>query len=281
MTKIKPYLSFWTYGGIFTENEKVLDAHGKNHFILNMYKVCAYLLLRLYGEVHLITDKRGAKFLKDIPFTTVDTSLENLPKDIGILWSAGKIYSYKLLADKKELFAHIDADVFMTKKLPEDLVNSDVFSGHKEFNVFFRYGVKEFFDVIPNKYLLAEKLPDTSYSMCIFGGRDFDFIKYYSEIALKAILDKENIKAIKNHYFEAYHYPACITEQYFLTIASEVKGKNIKVLINNLDEQSDHDSIQKKGLPFEYLHLCQSKHDENIREFVIKTGNMIFNQKKI
>ena len=275
---MKPCLSFWTYGGMYAHDLNIPD---KSNTILNMYKVCAYLLLRLYGEVHLITDKRGAKFLKDIPFTTVDISLENLPKDMGIIWSAGKIYSYKLLADKKEPFFHLDADVIMTQKLPEDLVNSDVFVQNKEFNVFDAYGVLEFFNLIPNKYFLAEKLSNTSYNMGVFGGKDFEFIKYYSETALRAALDQDNLRAIRNHYFTEYHYPACIFEQYFLTLAAQIKNKNVTTFIT-IKEELDliyelMPVIEKRSIPMGYFHLWNAKNDKSKRDFYDKIGAKIFN----
>ena len=245
-----------------------------------MYKVCAYLLLRLYGEVHLITDKRGAKFLKDIPFTTVDTSLDNLPKELSLMVpSLGKIYGYKLLADKGEPFFYLDADVIMTQKLPEDFVNADVFVEHKQNFAFYEYDVLELYNLVPNKYLFSKKLPLEAYNLSVFGGKDFEFIKFYTNFAMDFTLDKKNADLIKNNYWKNFLCPATTIEQYFLSICLTIKGKTPKVLVELPDDKGIKDNmklLEERTSKIGYLHLWDKKYDPEAEALIKNLSFKIF-----
>jgi hypothetical protein len=144
---MKPYLSCWSYG-----------YHGKDDdFIKDLYKLSAHLLLVNYGEVHLVTDKEGKERLKNIPFTSINTSLEILPKNLKVLWSLGKVLAYKIISEKGEPFFHIDNDVFLFKKLPEEILNKEVITQHKEEDAHYFYEVNSFTENIPNKFYLEKE----------------------------------------------------------------------------------------------------------------------------
>lgn len=282
-------MSLWSGGGQFQSNIFSKSASIKNHYFnLNLYKVCALALLRLYGEVHLVTDKRGAIFLKKIPFTTVDTSLENLPKNIDILWSLGKIYTYKIMADKGEPFFHVDHDLILGSKLPEDFINSEVFASHHEYKAFWEYEVREFYNIIINKYYMKNILPEIAYNTCIFGGRDLEFIKHYSSEVMRLSLDEKNIKAIQKHLFSRWWSPACIIEQYGLSSISALKNKNITTLLNVSEKEYNttfsnntlDEMLDKKFKELNCFHLMGKKHskeDSKEKKIINAIGQKVFN----
>lgn len=279
---MKPYLSLWSEGYYKSASEE------KKIFLLNCYKMSAFFLLKHYKEVHLITDSSGAKFLKKIPFTTVSTELDLLPKNSSILWSLGKLYSYKLISEKKEPFIHVDHDVFLVNKINENVLNSDIFVQNEEFYAFYEYKVKDFFNILENKYLLGTKLPDQAYNMGIFGGQNTSLINKFSTEALKLPLDKKNLSNIVKTSFEFYHTPACIIEQYQLSIFLEINKIVPKCLIDLSDRKSyDTDSnkeiISSRGAEIKYFHLWGDKENsqkpekKEIITKIIDFGNSIFN----
>jgi len=223
---MKPYLSCWSYG-----------YHGNDdEFILDMYQLSAFLLKNLYGEVHLITDLEGKERLKKINFTSVDTSLEILPKDLRILWSLGKIYAYKLIAEKGEPFVHLDNDAFLFKELLDDIELNDLIAQHSEQDAYHFYEVENFTKTIPNPYYLKEHKIHHGANMSIFGGYNLEFIKFYAEEALKLALDKDNQVYFKNTYFNKSFSPPCIVEQYYMTLLADMNNVEVKYLFNSWEE---------------------------------------------
>lgn len=276
---MKPYLSLWSYGYYRDFNKE------KEEFLLNSYKMSTFFLLKHYGEAHLITDNRGAEFLKKIPFTSVDTSLESLPKECSIIWSLGKLLSYKIISEKGEPFFHIDNDVFLVNKLPENFLNQDLFVQHEEFYAFYEYGVKDFFNIIPNKYLLGEMLPDRSHNFGVFGGQDFKFINKFANAALRLPLDKANLYAIHNNNFEFHHTPSTIIEQYQFSIFCLLHHRWPKPLIDLSDRKDKNNKenqeiVTQRAESIKYFHFWTEKHSEkrvNLIKQINNFGRLIFN----
>lgn len=241
---MKPYLSCWSYG-----------YHGKDdEFILDMYQLSAFLLKNLYGEVHLITDLEGKERLKKINFTSVDTSLEILPKDLRIIWSLGKIYSYKLIAEKGEPFIHLDNDAFLFKELSDDILLNNVIVQHPEQDAYHFYEVENFTKNIPNPYYLKEHKIDYGANMSIFGGYNIKFIKFYAEEALKLALDKDNQTFFRDTYFHKSFIPACIVEQYYMSLLANMNNVEVKYLFNGWEEFGD------KAKHLGFCHIWSAKH---------------------
>src|ERR1700677_5057837 len=78
-----------------------------------------------YGQVELVTDDEGARWLIDklkLPFTTIRTDLQSVDVPPRI-WAFGKIIAYSL---QTEPFFHIDGDVYLMGKLPEKYETVDL-----------------------------------------------------------------------------------------------------------------------------------------------------------
>jgi hypothetical protein len=276
---MKPYLSLWSNGYYNDFDEQ------KKQFLLNCYKMSAFLLLKHYKEAHLITDFQGAEFLNKIPFTSVDTCLEDLPEHCSILWSLGKLYAYKNISKKGDPFFHIDHDVFLVNKLSEAFIKEDLFVQHEEFYAFYEYDIQGFFNCIPNKYILGKFLPTKAYNMGIFGGQDVEFINKFASEGLKVCLDKQNLEAIKNNNFK-YHYTPCLaTEQYIFSVMCHLNNKNPKPLIELSDRKNNGNSdnieiIEKRGEHIKYFHFWTEKYSDKRIHLINKINNFgatIFN----
>jgi hypothetical protein len=272
---MKPNLVLWTksIGPLRENHAKIKQKKGKcwestifwdeDENILNVYKISANLLLKIYGEANLITDFEGAKLLKDIRFTKVDTYLEDLPINCNKAWSLGKVYACKILAEEKKPFFIIDPDTFLTKKLPQKLNDAGVFAQNLEYSAFYDYQVFEFFNSIKNKYILEEKLPLSAYNCAILGGNDFDFFKFYTKSVFEILLDEENLNNIKNHDYKSYSAPTWILEQYLLNLCAEITCKKIETLVNLEDRKhyniNQNLQILHKRFPPGYFHLHDQK----------------------
>jgi len=242
---LKTYLSCWSPG-----------YHKKDYFDYNLYKLSAYYLKKNYGNVNLITDKYGAEFLKDIKFDKVDTSLEDLPKYVGAIWGLGKIKAYGLIAEKKEPFIHIDHDVFLTKKLNEDIHNSQIIAQHLEREINNLYGLDKFHLELPNLGFMANNRIKNAANMGIFGGNDFDFIKKYSDESVNLALDLANLKYIRETIFEYSWQPSVLYEQYFMTLMADYENKKITYLYSS--ELEFESKSEENG----YIHIWGAKNGD-------------------
>jgi hypothetical protein len=85
----------------------------------------AWQAKKTHDNISLVTDKAGAKLFLNVlrlPYDSVDTSLEQY-RGPGRFWSAAKVYSYGL---QKDPFVHIDGDVILWNKLPDDCLAAPV-----------------------------------------------------------------------------------------------------------------------------------------------------------
>jgi hypothetical protein len=274
---MKPYLSLWSVGYYKNLNQE------KRAFLLNCYKMSAFFLLKHYKEVHLITDFEGAYFLKNIPFTSVDTSLEILPKKYDIMWSLGKLYTYQVISERGDPFFHIDSDVFLVNKLNESFLKEKVFVQHEEFYAFYEYQIKELFNIVQNKHLLGKILPDNAYNFGIFGGNDVEFINKFAIEALKLPLDNYDI--IGKHCFKFHHTPACAIEQYQFSIFCSINNIIPKTLIDLSDRKEfnnkeNEQTVESRARDIKYFHFWNEKFSNKRTDLVDRIqsfGNTIYN----
>ncbi|MHA4808598.1 DUF6734 family protein [Flavitalea flava] len=173
-------------------------------------------LKELYGEVELITDKKGKKVLIDtlgLPYSKVSTSLEgtldHYPKE---LWALAKVHSYSI---QKEPFIHIDGDVFLWQPFNRDLLHAPVISQNQELNLFFYKTILDEvnanFSYIPEYFsqIHYENKDIRSSNAGIIGGNDLGFIAKYCRNAFDFIdrnmncLQKVNTGNL-NFLFEQY-----------------------------------------------------------------------------
>jgi hypothetical protein len=243
---MKFYLSFWSQGyrGQYED------------FNYNLYKLSAYYLKKNYGNVHLITDSIGAKFLEDIGFDSIDTSLDDLPKNIGMIWSLGKIKSYQIISEKGEEFIHVDDDVFLTKEMPDGFLDQGVVAQHKENLVKSFYRIYDFYNYMPVLGNMALGSIDHAANMGIFGGYDLDFIHKYSTESLNLALNLKNINFINNTNFYHSWQPAVMFEQYYMSLLAHQMNKNIYYLFESEGE------LDFRSKEIGYIHLWSAKKNQ-------------------
>ena len=239
---MKAYLSFWSPG-----------YHQQDAFNHNLYKLSAFYAKKYFKNVHLITDNNGKKYLEDIKFDTIDTSLESLPKDIGLLWSLGKIEAYRLIALKQEPFIHIDNDIFLIKDITPYIKDKPIFAQHKEDVEISGYDMQQFEVKLPVKGLLAKHKIKHAANMGIFGGTDMDFILRYSTETINLALNNENISFYKKSSFRKNWEPTVMHEQYYMSLMADYEKKEVTYLLQDL-YNLDPEAIDKG-----FVHLWGAK----------------------
>jgi len=218
--------SFWSkpfhayYGGIWCRPLHHLLAWG----------LSVQTASRHYPETLLITDRPGKKLLVDqlgLHFSEVSTELERLNNVDQGWWALGKLVAYSL---QDRPFLHLDADVFLWKRLPSHLLEAPVFTQNPEgFHAhdphyrpqdiewaFAQQGVR-----LPMEWEWARS--NRSYfpaeNCGVIGGSHVEFLRYYARTAVDLVLRVENAAAWSRlHDKRGY---SIVLEQFFLSACAE------------------------------------------------------------
>lgn len=237
----------------------------KNSLDYKMFKLSLHLLRLQFAEVILITDCLGQECLKDLPFTRIETSLDNkIPGDYQLMWALSKIVAYKEIVQKGDPFIHIDNDVFLFGRLTHHVLYSPLITQHKETKINNIYGVENFINAIPNKYYFNSKQIDYCANFGIFGGTDLEFIDFYATEAMKVALDPENKQALCRPEVNHFH-PSVMVEQYYFCLLAELFDKKISYL---LGEDFKEDS---KKVGYTHLWGAKTNSDIDVQEKLDKT----------
>ena len=253
---MKIYHSFWE-GGYKNVDED----------LYNMHKLSALTALKNHGNITLITTERGKEFLKDIPYTNIELFEEEIPYEYSRVWAISKLFAYKQIVNKNQPFLHIDYDVFLFKKLPDNIMNADVICQNieDEYCVNGTYCLPSFLENCKNKYLLDGSLK-YAYNVGIFGGNNISAIKYYVDEVMKLLFDQYNkdFWVNENHNNNHWFY-SVIVEQLYLSYCMKKININPTVLFESYP-------YEPKSKELGYTHLMGMK---NCRETMEKVKNKL------
>lgn len=256
---MKVYMSYWT-GGVRHKSTN-----------LDMWKLSAALVKKHYKEVHLITDTVGKEILQDLPFDTVDTSLDKVPP-FQKIWALGKVYAYQTAAQQGP-FLHIDADVFLWKPLPFNLLQANIFTQSPDHPIFNDKGVYNIQYDISTLQLVNGELPQPwikhmgdiknnfyPYNMGIFGGTDVKSILGYCQFVIDMVNDPK-FSEIWNTQTTVELAKSCLIEQANLYIFAKENNLKIKTFMKDF-EDSTNVTYQA------YTHLMLGKDYPEIKEAI-------------
>lgn len=191
-------------------------------------------LVKYYDEVELYTDDFGYDVLikkLQLPYTKVHVVLNELniyPKD---LWAIAKIKAYSL---QEEPFIHIDGDVFIWEKFPEDFLNSKLVTQNLENTTgYYREmwnSISEHITFIPEE--LSSFHNGTSNLCCnmgIVGGNDVKFFKKYCEKSFEFV--NKNIEFWNK--INLFNFNIFFEQELFYGL-STINSKEIKYLFDEI-----------------------------------------------
>lgn len=161
---------------------------------------------RHYPRTALVTDDAGAELLVDrlgLPFESVSTRLNRLADRDPRFWCFGKLHAY---AAQEEPFVHIDADVYLWRRLPPAVEAAPVLAQNPEL---FRLGYSDYRPEmiegavraaggwLPDEFRVPGPLGSELRGACcgIFGGRDTAFVRHYADLACRLIEHPDNAPA--------------------------------------------------------------------------------------
>jgi len=222
--------SFWSKP-FYSERKKEKTyggwRHRKYHFF--SWALSCLTIKKIYGEIHLITDKKGRELLINglqLPYSSVSTKLESLNHYPETLWAVGKLHTYSL---QKEPFLHVDGDVYLWKRFNKRLINAELVGQHidKE-EGHYHFGIAQLkrkkIALLPEMKIDFEQHKKfLATNAGIIGGKNVDFFKAYSERAFWFI--DQNLKSIKSDFIGANY--AIIYEQYLFSVMA--RAKNIRI----------------------------------------------------
>jgi hypothetical protein len=262
--------SFWS---------KPFAAHMARAWREPKYHLLAWgLSLRLareyYPETLLVTDTAGKGLLVDrlgLEFAEVSTELDRLRDVDPGWWPLGKLIAYNL---QDRPFVHLDDDVFLWRALPAALTSAAVFAQCPEFNslqnawfrpdagvsLFARHGL-----ALPAEWEWASSRIGTWFRQenCgILGGQRTDFLRYYSELGIRLVMDPAHAaawaelpeKTVFTILVEQFLLTACL-EYHRFAPGSPFRGISVRHLFPNWEAACNPQSAASAG----YTHLMGNK----------------------
>jgi hypothetical protein len=170
---------------------------------LHSWVLSVELSARHYGEVELVTDTYGKALLADrlqLPFSAVRTAMDQVPAHVSARhWSLSKIVAYALQTTP---FVHVDADVYLWKRLPARLEAAPVFAQNTDSHVWLNFHYTEayflmykFLTVLPADFTYTPRVfhPwDTAICCGILGGRDWQLLRGVAQQAVEVLCGEAN-----------------------------------------------------------------------------------------
>jgi hypothetical protein len=281
--------------------------------IKKLHEMSVECALHSYGNIHLITTLEGKEFLKDIPYTSVEIFDENIEQiDLSMtelvgeypdVWALSKMIAYYQIAKKKKPFFHIDYDVFLFNRLPEEYNTADLVVQHIENTnmINFYYDLDQFEKHVGDKFFYDPN-KKLAFNCGIFGGNNFDAIISYFQESMKLLLSPKNEvywkyykKIIQSKYLKIYdengyqeksfnplnpttdyianaNLSSCILEQFWLYQFCEHIKLKPKLIFENIDYRTwpdFYDQIKDRSRELGYVHLMGAlKYETQILDMI-------------
>lgn len=228
MGKIKIVQSYWSKA--YKNSHNYGWACKDSHYM--SWALSCLQLRKFYDNVELVTDSEGAELLIDklhLPYTSYNTTLDNLNNKNPEIWALGKIAAYN---EQHEPFIHVDGDIYIWKPFPKRIEEADIVAQNIEKD--YPYGINLLKEMIEKKFFFPfqTSIEDMcEANMGIFGGHDIDFIHKYCNLVYN-FLDS-NINKIET-LSEGVTSINTIMEQYLIFEYAKKHDKKIEYIIDML-----------------------------------------------
>lgn len=251
---MKVIQSFWT-----AKQSTVENCFGWNspRFHAISWALSSIQLSKFY-DVELYTDQLGKKFLIDqlnLPYKKVHIVLDELNCFSKDFWAIPKIKSYFL---QNTPFLHVDGDVFIWKKFPEDLLKADIISQNLEITTDYYKSmwneISPYLRFIPKEmqnYISLEN--NFACNMGVFGGNDIEFIHKYSKKSFE--FAEKNLSLTEKKEGGNFNI---FFEQVLLFEMMHMERKKSNYIFNEISKDNDYIGFGDfDKVPFNktYLHL--------------------------
>jgi hypothetical protein len=270
----------------FSYSTKVFSKNENLNLTKKFAQISVAMFKKFYKNVYLITDTKGLDIFKDISFTETYSVLDIVPQEYKDVWSIGKLYAIKYIAEKNEQFCHVDFDFIITKELPNQIIDAEAFVQSVEYNIeHLCYNIPAYYKFCKNKYLAKNVFLNSAFNCGIVGGKNCSFFYEYADTAIKMIEDPENKELWLKNYIEFQPWTkAVIAEQYYLACAMKKFNIRPKLIFDNYTNNYQPNSIIAKKFYEETgaIHfLGESKRKSESMLDEILNSNLDFDDKKL
>jgi hypothetical protein len=233
-------------------------------FFWHSWALSTHWALKHYGNVELVTDAEGARWLVDrlkLPFTSVRADVLEKVDAPGHLWAFGKIVAY---AAQQESFFHIDADVYLMGKLPDRYEQAAMLCQFFEQAPAYTH-FRRIYD--ENREAMERTLPwlpafwrfmdERSAGNCgILGGCNIEAIQRYTRDVIELVTCAANRDQWKN--VALNRFGNCVVEQQTLWCSAREQGVPLIPLFENTDF-ADEESLRRKAMAIGFNHAASVK----------------------
>ena len=225
----------------------------RRHHLLS-WVVSVNVAKRHYAKTSIVTDREGATLLVDqlqLPFETVDTSLDGVADEHPRIWALGKLVAYSL---QRQPFVHLDSDVYLWRELPGELATSPIFAQNAEDDLWRRGydpdAVESRIANVPAPWNHSRESGSGNWAPCcgILGGTNTSLIRAYAESALQWIRVSGSNSWAE---LETVTEPCIHIEQYYLACFADYHRAKFTFLFKKPDDSYDLSIARRYG----YTHL--------------------------
>lgn len=250
--------SYWSKpsskGADLNPNNRNLGGWLEKKYNYMSWTLSCLQLNKFYGEIELVTDKSGYKLLieqLELPYDKVNVTLDSLNGYHPNLWALGKIYTY---GKQDEPFIHVDGDVFIWKKLPNEIEEAELCAQNYEID---EPGYEHVYHHVKRHFKYFPKFMDTirngiitSVNAGIIGGHNLSFFKEYASVVFEFV-DKniDGMAGLDTGSFNMFY------EQFLFLRLAEQKVVDIKFLVDDQRKLLDK-HVNFTGVPSttSYIH---------------------------
>src|SRR5262249_3002822 len=208
-----------------------------------------------------------------LPFTAVHTAMDTVPAHVSSKhWSLSKIVAYALQTGP---FVHVDADVYLWKRLPARLEAAPVFGQNTDSQVWCNYHYTEpyflmykFLPVLPDDFTYTPRIfhPwDTAICCGILGGQEWQLIRDVAQRGVEVFACEANqygweialsFDLLWGDRMPSYGYIS-VVEQYGIAKACWRRGiwKNVEFLFDEERICTDMQYLRQQSTELGYTHL--------------------------
>lgn len=235
--------------------------------LINCFKLSLHYSKKWFKEVHLVTDLKGKELIEkhNLEFDHVNTDLETVMQGVyQNHWSLGKIYACKI---QDVPFMHIDIDVILFKKLPDNFLQAEAGfqnTENEDSEIWYKLLLNHADQNYKNKPVWFNTKNFKAYNCGIIAFNNLTLLKEWWDSAL------DYINYLDNSKFEYNHHLSClIYEQFAIYHLCNYYDINVDQL-TNYGESTDKNSnwiSEELANKLGYTHLiAQCKREPQIEK---------------
>jgi hypothetical protein len=245
---------------------------GKSHGFNSVQEMMESLVVSVnvtkkhYHEIHFYTDKLGMEwiqpYMKYLPFTKIEVCLDEMNWLDDKYWSLAKMFVY---FKQKEPFIHVDNDVFLWDKFPDELFNNDFFFQEIEYfhelgRDFYLRGLDVYKNALPENFIEPNGAFNCGVFACL-NQKALDLIPEYYNMGIEFVKNTKKLKNLDKETISSRWLATVIIEQVVIYSLITNGDYKFEVFLHHGDNYAGF----IKSYDFKYTHtVAHNKRNQKI-----------------